>query len=127
MYLCIMKNRKRIFIVICLTIIYCFSTNILYSYKTLTGTEFAGSDTRHVQLIKAINIFEHALQARKVNMGAKLVPGNFIKIFSEHFFGLCKVKSIDLVKAASKYLNFSIYFFSSLKETDIIFPFHYFW
>lgn len=122
-----MRNCARILIIVLLAVTYCFSTNILFRYKKLTEKDITYNQTQNDLFVKAVNELEYALCTGKEYAAAKLIPDNFVKINSEHFFGLCRLKTIGQITTASRYLIYAEYFLSSLKKPDIIFPFHYFW
>lgn len=71
-------------------------------------------------------VFLYRFDERQVNYGRNL-PVQFLKLFSNFIHDISFYPEIKLSSINSGYLSYSVITERSLTNSDIVFPFHYFW
>ena len=129
-YLCnIMKKVLKTGVLLLVLVLYCFTVS-LYSHDLLrSNTAFSGqsSEVKSYFSLASVNLFSHTIRTENsVNYFYHRLSSSLKSHLNDFLFKGVAVDSF-LLKTFSKYIFYSRVIIVGFLQTDIIFPFHYFW
>ncbi|WP_194767441.1 hypothetical protein [Tamlana sp. I1] len=120
-----MKNSIRIWNVILLTAIYCFTIGL--AAKSIVPSNNSSSRTTIQEKHFSTTLFCDTSQFEySINEVNNLPTADFDKLFKVFFVGT-KITEQFLKTAYSQYVILSRNLLIKHRKSDVIFPFHYFW
>lgn len=123
-------NSIRIFSVICLMTIYCFSIGVVtnsFTYSDFKSNQFPSSQEKIVSDFST-NLFLHASQHENSVNNLNNFPAPTFKNHSHENWAIAKVTKHLFDTEFSQYITFfSRNILINCRKSNIIFPFQYFW
>ena len=125
-----MTNRVRIVTSVQLTVLYCFAVVFYNSDIGILGSSFAGdrfSDYEQYFVSSSPNLLTSAIRSEYITTEFEKLPISVQKNNLNKFTTCDRIAELHINSTFSKYIIYSIIEVERFQQTDIIFPFQYFW
>lgn len=124
------SNSIRVFSVICLMTVYCFSIGVVansFTYSDFQSKQFSSSQEKIVSDFST-NLFLHASQHENSVNNLNNFPAPTFKNHSHEYWAIAKETEHLFNTEFSQYItSFSRNILINYRKSNIIFPFQYFW
>lgn len=130
MYLCGVKKTIRIIALLNISVLYCFIIS-LYSGNALTHSsafsKLTKSESKNCCTLPASDLLCHTAQATISAPAFTTAPSSSLKNPFNDFWAWAKLTDGVFFSTFLQYSFYSQNLLIRFRQTDIIFPFHYFW
>jgi hypothetical protein len=119
------KKAFRTFLVLAVSAMYCLLLSVHGNHMAWNSFE-AGSDTEYFSAYDSQDLLSHIPQSERTTVHQS-TSFSSLKISLSEFSGCLKTAEQLVVVAFSQNRFYSRHVLTRLQNTDLIFPFHYFW
>ncbi|WP_289062004.1 hypothetical protein [uncultured Zobellia sp.] len=121
-----MKSVKQLFGLFMLTAIYCCAIGMGLNTDQTLRTESSNHSQKESVAAVSAKLYCHTSESETlVDAPSNSAPNQLEG--SNHLWGTQKISESSFESKLAQYTRFSQNLLVSLRKTDIIFPFHYFW